>query len=99
MLPQKGSKDVAGHNITCAEGNEVPVNEKLIVSTNLVVAVPKGTYGWIALCSGLATKHHIQVGTGVINQDYWGHVKVMLFNHSKESFQFKKSDYVDQLIL
>ena len=91
-LPQKGSEDAAGHDIMYAKGGEVLTNGKLVISTDLVIAVPKGTYGWIASCSGLAAKHHIQVGAGVIDQDYRGHVKVVLFNHSNEPFQFEKGD-------
>ena len=98
-MPRKGSDNAAGHDIACAEGGEVPANGKAIVSTDLAIAVPKGTYGRIAPRSGLAAKHHIQVGAGVIDRDYRGHVKVMLFNHSAMPFQFEKGDRIAQLIL
>ena len=86
-------------DIVCTEGGEVPANGKMVISMDLVIAVPKGTYGWIAPYSGLAAKHYIQVGAGVIDHDYRGHIKVVLFNHSTMPFQFEKGDRIAQLIL
>ncbi len=43
--------------------------------------------GRIAPRSGLASKHHIDVGAGVIDADYRGPVRVLLFNFSDVDFQ------------
>ena len=40
---------------------------------------PDGVYGRVAPRSGLAVKHCINVGAGVIDPDYTGEVKVVLF--------------------
>ena len=45
------------------------------------VIPPAGTYARLAPRSGLAVKHCINVGAGVIDPDYTGEVKVVLFNH------------------
>jgi dUTP pyrophosphatase len=50
---------------------------------------PKGTYIRIAPRSGLAFKHMIQVGAGVIDPDYIGEIKVLLFNHGQETLKQK----------
>jgi dUTP pyrophosphatase len=52
--------------------------------------VPSGNYGRIAPRSGLALKNFIDVGAGVIDQDYRGEVAVLLFNHSEVDFQIKQ---------
>lgn len=39
--------------------------------------------------SGLAWKHHIDTGAGVIDADYRGNVGVILFNHSTVDFSGK----------
>jgi dUTP pyrophosphatase len=44
-------------------------------------------------------KHCINVGAGVIDPDYTGEVKVVLFNHGTEDFEIKKGDRIAQLIL
>ncbi|XP_073921992.1 deoxyuridine 5'-triphosphate nucleotidohydrolase, mitochondrial isoform X3 [Castor canadensis] len=48
--------------------------------------------------SGLAAKHFIDVGAGVIDEDYRGNVGVILFNFGKEKFEVKKGDRIAQLI-
>lgn len=42
--------------------------------------------GRVAPRSGLASKHFIDTGAGVIDADYRGEVKVLLFNHSDVDF-------------
>ena len=49
--------------------------------------------------SGLAWKHSIDVGAGVIDADYRGPVGVILFNHSDQDFAVKAGDRIAQLIL
>lgn len=48
----------------------------------------------------MAWKNHIDVGAGVIDSDYRGTVKVVLFNCDKDqTFAIKKGDRIAQLIL
>lgn len=55
--------------------------------------------GRIAPRSGLASKHYIDTGAGVIDADYRGQVKVLLFNHSDVDFAVNEGDRVAQLVL
>ena len=55
--------------------------------------------GRIAPRSGLASKNFIDTGAGVIDPDYRGPVKVLLFNHAETEFKVKKGDRIAQLIL
>lgn len=71
---------------------------KALVQTDIQIEVPEGTYGRIAPRSGLAWKNSIDVGAGVIDQDYRGNVGVILFNHSDDDFEVKKGDRIAQLI-
>jgi dUTP pyrophosphatase len=86
-LPVRGSALAAGYDVSSSEDSEVPARGKALVSTGLVVAVPEGTYGRVAPRSGLAWKHFIDVGAGVIDADYRGELKVLLFNHSDVAFK------------
>jgi dUTP pyrophosphatase len=47
----------------------------------------------------LASKNFIDTGAGVIDADYRGEVKVLLFNHAETDFDVKKGDRVAQLVL
>lgn len=49
--------------------------------------------------SGLALKHSIDVGAGVIDADYRGPVGVVLFNHSEVDFVVKPGDRIAQMII
>ncbi len=69
------------------------------MQTDLSLAIPPGTYGRIAPRSGLALKHAIGVGAGVIDADYTGPIGVILFNHGQNDFTIKIGDRIAQLIL
>ncbi len=71
---------------------------KAIVPTDLKVAVPPGTYGRVAPRSGLAAKNFIDVGAGVVDEDYRGPLGVVLFNHGDTPFEVKEGDRVAQFI-
>jgi dUTP pyrophosphatase len=47
----------------------------------------------------LASKHGIDTGAGVIDADYRGPVKVLLFNFGENEFEVKEGDRVAQLIV
>lgn len=58
-----------------------------MVGTGLQVEIPRGYYGRVAPRSGLAAKKFIDVGAGVVDSDYRGHLNVLLFNFSDEDFE------------
>ncbi len=64
----------------------VPARGKAVVKTGLSIAIPAGTYARVAPRSGLAVKHFIDTGAGVVDEDYRGEVGVVLFNHSDVDF-------------
>ena len=98
-IPKRESDGAAGYDLTAIKDYVVPAHGKELVSTGLIMKVPKGTYGRIAPRSGLAWKHHIDVGAGVIDRDYRGVVRVVLFNHSDTDFKVSQGDRVAQLVL
>ena len=56
------------------------------MKTGLGIAIPPDTYARVAPRSGLAVKHGIATGAGVVDEDYRGEVGVVLFNHGKQDF-------------
>ena len=63
------------------------------------MSLPPGTYARIAPRSGLAIRKFIHVGAGVVDSDYQGKIKAVLFNHSTEDFAVQAGDRIAQLIL
>ena len=50
---------------------------KLVIPTGLKIKVP---YGHFFTKSGLAIRHNIHVGAGIVDPDYTGEIKVLLLN-------------------
>ena len=98
-LPTKGSALAAGYDLYSSEDAKIPAHGQGLVSTDISIIVPVGTYGRVAPRSGLAVKHGISTGAGVIDADYRGEVKVVLFNHSDKEFEIKQGDRIAQLVL
>uniref|UniRef100_A0A3Q2SQU8 Deoxyuridine 5'-triphosphate nucleotidohydrolase n=1 Tax=Fundulus heteroclitus TaxID=8078 RepID=A0A3Q2SQU8_FUNHE len=96
--PTRGSAKAAGYDLYSAYDYSIMPMDKAIVKTDIQIAVPHGCYGRVAPRSGLAAKHFIDVGAGVVDEDYRGNVGVVLFNFGKETFEVKKGDRVAQLV-
>lgn len=96
--PTYGSEWAAGADLYSACDCTVPAKGKFAVPTDIQVEIPVGYYGRVAPRSGLASKNFIDVGGGVIDADYRGNVKVLLFNFGDEPFKVRKGDRIAQLI-
>lgn len=98
QAPSKGFSLAAGYDLYSAADVKVAAQDKAVIPTDLKVAVPHGTYGRVASLSGLAAKYFIDVGAGVVDEDYRGPLGVVLFNHAHVPFQVKQGDRIAQLI-
>ncbi|KAL0781502.1 hypothetical protein CaCOL14_002838 [Colletotrichum acutatum] len=98
-LPTRGSLFAAGYDLYAAKVTTIPARGKAMVDTDIAISVPAGTYGRVAPRSGLASKNFIDTGAGVIDADYRGQVKVLLFNHADTDFEVAEGDRIAQLII
>lgn len=96
--PTRGSAKAAGYDLYSAKGSKIPARGKGLVDTDIQVKVPKGTYGRVAPRSGLAWKNHIDIGAGVVDEDYRGNLKVVMFNHADTPFTVEKGERIAQLV-
>lgn len=69
-MPTRGTPFSAGYDLYSSQPISIPPMSRALVSTDLQIALPRGCYGRIAPRSGLAVKNFIDVGAGVIDQDY-----------------------------
>ena len=100
IIPTRGSDASVGYDLYSVVDTIVPCQTgNTLVGTGIALSIPPGCYGRVAPRSGLAVKHCIQVGAGVIDPDYTGEVKVVLFNHGDKDFEVKKGDRIAQLVL
>ena len=93
-LPVLGSANAAGYDLHAIEQKVVPARGKTLVGTGLAFAIPEGNYGRIAPRSGLAVRNSLHTGAGVVDSDYRGEVKVLLFNFSDVDFEVNEGDRI-----
>lgn len=97
--PRRATEGSAGYDLFASAELTILPGSRELVSTGISMKMPPGLYGRVAPRSGLAVKHGIQVGAGVIDADYRGEVKVLLFNQGSEEFNVFVGDRIAQLIL
>ena len=97
--PTRSTSKAAGYDLYSSEDIKVPPRTRILVSTDIAIQVPPGTYGRIAPRSGLSVKNCIDRGAGVIDKDYRGQIKILLINHSDTEFLVQQGDRIAQLIL
>ena len=97
-MPVKGSAKAAGFDLCSSLDKTIPARGKQVVETGIKIILPEGCYGRIAPRSGLAVNHSLDVGAGVVDEDYRGEIKVVMFNLSDSDFEVKKGMRIAQLI-
>jgi deoxyuridine 5'-triphosphate nucleotidohydrolase len=98
-IPKKGSAKAAGYDLYAFEDVIIPAWSHVIVPLKIKIRLPNGCYGRIASRSGLSVQHGIEVGAGVIDQDYQGEIKVVLRNFSDYPYNVVRGKACAQLIL
>jgi dUTP pyrophosphatase len=73
---------------------------RVVVGTGIKLEIPNGFGAMVCSRSGLAAKDGIMVlnAPGLIDCDYRGEIKVILYNSSDEDFFVKKGDRIAQLL-
>ena len=97
-LPVKGTIGSAGLDLFSAEEKIIPKGEISLIKTGLIMEIPENYYGKIYGRSSIEYKK-IFTKAGVIDRDYRGEIKVMLFNCSGEDFRIEIGDRIAQLLI
>jgi len=98
-LPSYGSKEAAGMDLYSPGNFTIPPSTRQLIKLDISFELPPYTFGHILPRSGLALKHGIHVGAGVVDSDYRGNVGVLLFNLGDQPFEIKKGDRIAQLVV
>ena len=100
-VPKKGSALAAGYDLFCYTDKDIVIESsgKARIPTGISVELPHNTYGRVAPRSGLTWNKFLDVGAGVVDEDYRGEILVILFNFSKENVVIKNGDKIAQLIV
>lgn len=96
--PERKTAGSAGYDLTTVEDVVLPAHQSVLISTGVKIELPKQTYGQIAPRSGLSVKG-IDVGAGIIDEDYRGEIKVLLRNHSDNDIELPCESRIAQLLV
>ena len=91
QLPTRRSVSAAGYDLYSSEYSVISPWSRKPINTGIAIAFPSGLYARVAPRSGLALKC-INVGAGVIEEDFRGPVKVVLINQSDTPFRINRGD-------
>ena len=75
------------YDLYSSEETIIVPHSRQLVATGIAITVPARTDVRIAPRSGMSVKYSIDVGAGVIDEDYTGEVKVLSINHSDKEYQ------------
>ena len=100
ILPYYAHEGDAGVDLYSTEGYVLKPGERVLVSTGIKMAIPKGYEGQVRPKSGLALNHGISVcnSPGTIDSGYRGELGVIAINHNKEEFKIGKGAKIAQLV-
>lgn len=99
VIPIKATPESAGYDLSSIDSCVIPPFEKCAIRTGIAISMPPGYYGRVSSRSGLSIRHSLEVGAGVIDSDYRGEIRVILFNFSNTEYFVKIGDRIAQLII
>ena len=101
IIPKYAHEGDAGVDLYSTEEYLLKPGERVLVSTGIKVAIPKGYEAQIRPKSGLALKHGISVVNtpGTIDSGYRGEVGVIAVNLGKEEYKIEKGKKVAQMVI
>ena len=101
-IPEYASAGAAGADLYNAGGDVVIASgESAGIPTGIAIEIPEGYVGLVYARSGLACKEGLAPANkvGVIDSDYRGEIKVLLFNHSGAARTVTAGERIAQLVI
>jgi dUTP pyrophosphatase len=99
-VPTRATRDSAGFDLYSVARVVVPAKGFATIPIGVGIRIPDGFYGMIASRSGLMSKNGIFAGTGIIDSDYRGDIRVVLYNmHPQNDFVVGIGDRIAQLLV
>jgi dUTP pyrophosphatase len=97
--PTKKTERSAGYDVKATDAFEVQAFDKIIVGTGVRVNIPHGFYGLVADKSSFSSRTGLFVGAGIIDSDYSGEIKVLLYNPSPIVKSVPRDSVIAQILV
>ena len=98
-MPQRATTDAAGLDMYSSQPITIAPNTQQLIQTGIAMEIPKGQYGQLQIRSSLAFKHSIELKAGLIDSDYRGEIKILLYNNGPNDFSIQKGDRIAQMVI
>ena len=99
IVPVKATTGSSAVDLFSAENVLVPAQGKSLISTDIGIVLPDNTCGVIMSRSGLALNEDITVFPGLIDNDYRGAIKIIVFNDGHGNFEIRQGMRIAQLLI
>ncbi len=103
ILPAYETAGSAGMDIRAFLDEPVTIapGKRALIPTGLFTEIPAGYEAQIRARSGLAVRNGIGLvnGTGTIDSDYRGEIKIPLINWGEEAFTVNNGDRIAQMVI
>ena len=99
IIPTRGTTWSAGYDLYSCIDILIKPGERQLINTGLSMEIPENYVGLICDRSSYSFNYGLQKGAGVIDSDYRGEIKVLLFNHSNNDVLIKMGDRCAQLLI
>ncbi|MBV1928660.1 MAG: dUTP diphosphatase [Gammaproteobacteria bacterium] len=97
-VPIRSSPGAAGYDLYAIDNVVIRHGQREAVRTGVSMEIPEGMYGKVEGRSSLALIDGLDVGGGVIDSDFRGEIKVILFNHGVIEYYIAEGDRIGQII-
>lgn len=103
VLPRYETEGSAGMDLRARLSEPVTLapGQRALVPTGIYLELPQGYEAQVRARSGLAVKFGIGLvnGTGTIDSDYRGEIKVPMINWGQEPFVIRDGDRIAQMVV
>ena len=99
IIPTRKSEYAAGLDLYASHDLLIKAGDKGILDMGFSLEIPYGCYGRIAPRSAASYRNHFVVSAGVVDSDYRGTIKAVIFNVGYDDMFIKIGDSHCQLIL
>ena len=98
--PARATNGSAGFDLRATEGGAISPGYRNVFGTGVSAAIPPGFVGKVYSRSGHGFKYGVSLanGTGIIDSDYRGEIKVSLINQGHDFFEVERGDRIAQII-
>ena len=99
ILPTKAHVSDVGWDLYSDENAVIYPESSVVISTGIAVALPNTYFAKIFDRSGNAANRGFHILAGVIDTDYTGEIKVVVFNYTNQPVHIRQGQKIAQMVL